>query len=262
MPAISLNAGRPLLTSTAPLRTLPQASIELFSKHNHVLRALPADVLDRVSPHLELIEVEQGTVLYEAGAPIKYIYFPVNSIISLLHMMENGDTAQTAMVGPEGMAGVWAFMGCEYSPSCATMQISGHVLKLPANLLTHEFKHNAQAMQILLRYTQTLFIQFAQTAVCNRYHSIENQVCRWLLSTLDRRSAETLFVTHELIARMLGVRREGITEAMGNLQRLGVVVCRRGQIMVTDRQMLERHVCECYAAVQDQTQELVVSRVN
>jgi CRP-like cAMP-binding protein len=177
-------------------------------------------------------------------------------------MMENGDTAQTAMVGPEGMAGVWAFMGCHYSPSCATIQISGQVLKLPSHLLTHEFQHNPEAMQTLLCYAQTLFIQFAQTAVCNRHHSIEKQVCRWLLTTLDRQPVTNLFVTHELIARMLGVRREGVTEAMGNLQRLGVLVCGRGQILVKDRGMLEQHVCECYAAVQDQTQKLVVSRVN
>jgi CRP-like cAMP-binding protein len=262
MPAISLNTDRQQLNHTLPLRTFSVASIEQTSQRNHVLTALPADVLERISPHLELFEFEQGKVLYEAGAPIKHIYFPVNSIISLLHMMENGDSAQTAMVGPEGMAGVWAFMGCQYSPSCATMQISGLVLKLRASLLTHEFRNNPQAMHTLLRYTQTLFIQFSQTAVCNRHHSVENQVCRWLLATLDRQSVNNLFVTHELIARMLGVRREGVTEAMGNLQRLGVVVCRRGQIMVIDRRMLERHVCECYAAVKDQTQKLVPSRVN
>ncbi len=262
MPATSLSTYRPQRNYTVPVRTFPHASIEQVSTRNHILTALPANVLERISPHLELIEFEQGTVIYETGAPITYIYFPVNAIISLLHMMENGDTAQTAMVGPEGMAGVWAFMGCQYSPSRATMQVSGQVLKLPAHLLTYEFKHNPQAMQTLLRYTQTLFIQFSQTAVCNRHHSIEKQVCRWLLTTLDRRPVRTLFVTHELIARMLGVRREGVTEAMRNLQQLGVVVCRRGQVLVNDRRMLEQHVCECYATVQEQTQKLVVSSIN
>jgi CRP-like cAMP-binding protein len=231
--------------------------LEQVSKHNQVLRSLPDSVLDRISPHLALIELPQGTVLYDAGAPIKYVYFPVNSIISLLYMMENGDTAQTAMVGSEGMVGVWAFMGRPISPSCAMMQTSGLVLKLRATLLVREVERAPEAMRMLLRYTQTLLVQFAQTAICNRHHSIENQVCRWLLATLDRHPANILFVTHELIARMIGVRREGVTEAIGVLEDLGVIVRRRGQIMITDRPALERRVCECYVAVKDQTRNLV-----
>lgn len=256
MPALACSIERQKHNYPLAANTPLLMSIEHVSKHNHVLRALPDSVLDRISPQLVPVELPQGTVLYEAGAPIKYMYFPVNSIISLLHVMQNGDTAQTAMVGSEGMAGVWAFMGRPISPSCAMMQTSGLVLKLRAGLLVREFERSPEAVRMLLRYTQTLFVQFAQTAICNRHHSIENQVCRWLLATLDRQPANILFVTHELIARMIGVRREGITETIGVLENLGIINRRRGQIMITDRPALERHVCECYATVKDQTQSL------
>lgn len=262
MSALALTNEREQRNYPLPVHAPSLVSIAHTWKHNHVLKALPVDVWERISPHLELIELPQGTVLYEANAPIKYVYFPVNSIVSLLYMMENGDTAQTAMVGFEGMAGVWAFMGCQTSPSRAVMQISGLVFKLRASVLAYEFDHSPQATQILLRYTQTLFTQFAQTAVCNRYHSIKEQVCRWLLTTLDRQPGNNLFVTHELIARMIGVRREGVTECIGDLQRLGGISCSRGRIVVTDRPTLERHVCTCYAAVKDQTEHLVPARMN
>ncbi len=253
MPALAFSAERQQHDYPLPGTPSLLVPIEHASKRNQVLSALPDDVLDRISPHLALVELPQGTALYEAGAPINYIYFPVNSIISLLYMMENGDTAQTAMVGSEGMAGVWAFMGRDTSPSCAVMQTSGLVLKLRATLLVREFEHNPEVARMLLRYTQTLFVQFAQAAICNRYHSIENQVCRWLLATLDRQPVNNLFVTHELIARMIGVRREGITEAIGLLQQLGIINHRRGQITIMDRPALEGLVCECYAAVKAQT---------
>jgi CRP-like cAMP-binding protein len=236
--------------------------IEHVSKHNQVLRALPNSVLDRISPHLVPVELPQGTMLYEAGAPINYVYFPVNSIVSLLQVMQNGDTVQTAMVGSEGMAGVGAFMGCPIAPGCAMMQTSGLVLKLRATLLVREFERRPETVKTLLRYTQTLFVQFAQTAVCNRHHSIENQVCRWLLATLDRQPANVLFVTHELIARMIGVRREGITETIGVLENLGIINRRRGQIVIADRPALERHACECYAAVRDQTRSLLPTHLS
>lgn len=257
MPALAFSTEPLQHNYPLPEKTLLLTPLERVLRRNQVLKALPDTVLGRISPYLELIELPQGTVLYGAGAPIKYVYFPVNSIISLFYLMENGDTAQTAMVGSEGMVGVWAFMGRPISPSCAMMQSSGLVLKLRAALLAREFERNPGAMRVLLRYTQTLFVQFAQTAICNRYHSIENQVCRWLLETLDRQSANSLIATHELIARMIGVRREGVTEAIGVLQHLGIIVRGRGQIMVADRPALERHVCGCYATVKDQIGSLV-----
>jgi CRP-like cAMP-binding protein len=232
------------------------------SYDNSLLNALPHEVLLRVAPHLERIKLAQGTVLYEAGSQVRYVYFPVDSIISLLYVLENGDSAQTVMVGSEGMVGVSPFMGCLVSPSCAVMQSSGSLFKLRASSLAHEFVHNAQATQLLLRYTQSLFIQLAQSAVCNRHHSLEDQLCRWLLTTLDRLPGNELFMTHELIANMIGARREGVTGAAGNLQRLGIINYSRGHITVVDRPALERHVCECYAAVKKQTDHLMAAPAN
>jgi CRP-like cAMP-binding protein len=245
-----------------PLRPPTLVVVAHPSRENRLLRALPPAVLDRIAPHLELITLPQGTVLYESGSLIKHVYFPVNSIISLFYTTENGDSAQTAMVGFEGMVGISPFMGCQTSPSCAVMQTAGSVLKLRASLLADEFENNPQATQILLRYTQSLFIQLAQSAVCNRHHSLEDQLCRWLLTTLDRLPGKEMFMTHDFIANMIGARREGVTAAAGNLQRLGIISYRRGHITIVDRPALERHVCECYAAVRRQTDVLVPARAN
>ena len=251
----------PLAPSITPARHPASAPL---SRYNRLLRALPADVLARIAPHLQLVELPQGAVLYEAGALIKDVYFPINSIVSLLYTMENGDCSQTAMVGCEGMVGLSPFMGSEIASSCAVMQTSGSLFKLRASLLAREFDRSRQAIQLLLRYTQTLFIQLAQSAVCNRHHSLVRQLSRWLLTTLDRLHGNELVVTHELIAKMLGARREGITEVVGHLQRMGMISCRRGHITVIDRPALEQHACECYAVVKRQTEhvDLVPEPVN
>jgi CRP-like cAMP-binding protein len=224
---------------------------------NRLLNALPRQVLDRIAPHLERSEVEQGTILYDAGSQVRSLYFPVDSIVAMLYVMENGDSAQTVMVGCEGIVGFSSLMGCQTSPSSAVMQTSGALLKLRASLLAQEFERNPQATQLLLRYTQSLFIQLAQSAVCNRHHSLENQLCRWLLTTLDRQHGSELFMTQELIATMIGARREGVTGAAGNLQRLGIINYSRGHITVVDRPALERRACECYATVKRQTDHLM-----
>jgi len=224
---------------------------------NRLLNALPRDVVENIAGQLERIEVSQGTVLYETGTQVRYVYFPLDSIASLIYVMENGDSAQTVMVGPEGMVGFSSLMGCEISPSSAVMQTSGALLKIRASLLMREFEKSPAATQLLLRYTQSLFIQLAQSAVCNRHHSLENQLCRWLLTTLDRLPGNELFMTQELIANMIGARREGVTGAAGNLQRLGMINYSRGHITVVDRPALERHVCECYAVVKRQTDHLM-----
>lgn len=244
-----------------PVRPPTLLAVARPAPQNRLLRALPPEVLERLSAQLELVELPRGSVLYEAGTPIRYTYFPTNSIVSLFYMMENGDSVQTAMVGFEGMVGISPFMGCQKSPSCAVMQSAGSLVKVRSSLLAGEFERSPQATQLLLRYTQSLFIQLAQSAVCNRHHSVEDQLCRWLLTTLDRqRGNEEMFMTHELIANLIGARREGVTEAAGNLQRLGIIRYRRGHITVVDRPALERHVCECYDVVKRQTDLLMPTR--
>ncbi len=242
----------PLSAHTPSLVALPPPSYE-----NRLLNAMPREVLEHIAPYLERIELAQETVLYETGTQARYVYFPLRSIVSLVYVMENGDSAQTVMVGAEGMVGFSAIMGCQTSPSSAVMQTGGSLLKLRASLLAREFEQNPQATQLLLRYTQSLFIQLAQSAVCNRHHSLENQLCRWLLTTLDRLPGNELYMTQELIANMIGARREGVTGAAGNLQRLGIINYSRGHITVVDRPALERHVCECYAVVKRQTDHLM-----
>ncbi len=241
-----ISAGAPSLLAVPPPRY-----------ENRLLNALPREMLARIGPQLERIELAQGTILYDTGTQVRSVYFPVDSIVSLLYVMENGDSAQTVMVGSEGMVGFSSLMGCQTSPSSAVMQTSGVVLKLRAGVLQHEFESSPPATQLLLRYTQSLFIQLAQSAVCNRHHTLENQLCRWLLTTLDRLPGNELFVTQELIANMIGARREGVTGAAGNLQRLGIINYSRGHITIVDRPALERHVCECYAVVRRQTDHLL-----
>ena len=216
---------------------------------NHLLAALPAAEFDRVAPHLELAPMPLGEVLYESGGQLQHVYFPTTAIVSLLHVLEDGASAEIAVVGNDGILGISLFMGGETTPSRAVVQSSGHAYCLKAQLLKQEFSRGGPVLRLLLRYTQALITQMAQTAVCNRHHSVEQQLCRWLLLCLDRLSADSLTMTQELIANMLGVRREGVTEAAGNLQRAGLIRYSRGHITVLDRPGLEKAVCECYAVV-------------
>jgi CRP-like cAMP-binding protein len=198
-----------------------------------------------------------GDVLYESGSQLRYVYFPTTSIVSLLYVMEDGASAEIAVVGNEGMVGVALFMGGETTPSRAVVQSAGHAYRLKGQLLKEEFHRAAALQHLLLRYTQALLTQMAQTAVCNRHHSVDQQLCRWLLLSLDRLPSNKLTMTQELIANMLGVRREGVTEAAGKLQKAGVISYRRGHIKVLDRAKLEKLSCECYEAVRLETARLL-----
>ena len=224
---------------------------------NHLLAALLDTEFDRLSPHLELIPMLLGDVLYESGGKLSHVYFPTTSIISLHYLLENGGSSEMAGVGNEGILGVSLFMGGNTTPSRAIVQTGGHAYRLPAHVLMEEFNRAGPVMRLLLRYTQALLTQMAQTAVCNRHHSVEQQLCRWLLLTLDRLHGTDLTMTQELIANMLGVRREGVTEAAGRLQNYGYISYRRGHITVLDRAGLERDVCECYGVVKKEFARLL-----
>jgi CRP-like cAMP-binding protein len=226
-------------------------------QHNHLIDALPKRVLARLMPNMELVELSLGEVLYESGGTLDYVFFPTNAIVSLLYVMEDGASAEISVVGNEGMVGVTLFMGGESTPSRAVVQSAGKAWRLSSRRLKDEFNHHGTLMMLLLRYTQALLTQMAQTAVCNRHHSIDQQLCRWLLLSLDRLPDNHLTMTQELIANMLGVRREGVTEAAGKLQRLGVIEYRRGHITVLDRVTLENLCCECYAVVRKETDRLL-----
>jgi CRP-like cAMP-binding protein len=223
---------------------------------NHLLAALPTAELERLEPHLELIHMPLGDVLCESGGRLHYVYFPTSAIVSLHYILENGASSEIAGVGNEGMLGISLFMGGETTPSWATVQTAGYGYRLKAALMLQEFNHAGPVQRLLLRYTQALIMQISQTAVCNRHHTIEQQLCRWLLLTLDRLNSQELTMTQELIASMLGVRREGITEAAGKLQDAGIIRYRRGHIMVLDRYGLETHVCECYSVVKKEFDRL------
>jgi len=216
---------------------------------NHLLAALPPDERARWLPALEPVEMPLGHVLYESGMAMTHVYFPATSIVSLLYVMEDGASAEIAVVGNEGIVGVALFMGGETTPSRAVVQSAGLGFRLRGQLLKEEFKRSGPVLHLLLRYTQALITQMAQTAVCNRHHSLDQQLCRWLLLSLDRLHSDELVMTQELIADMLGVRREGVTEAAGHLQRAGLIRYRRGHITVLDRDRLEQRACECYAVV-------------
>jgi len=216
---------------------------------NHLLRALPAPEAERLLPQLEFVPMPLGSVLYESGSQLRYVYFPTTSIISLLYVMEDGASAEIAVVGNEGMVGVALFMGGETTPSRAVVQSAGHAYRLKGQILKEEFRRAAGLQHLLLRYTQALLTQMAQTAVCNRHHSVEQQLCRWLLVTLDRVPSGELVMTQELVASMLGVRREGITEAAGKLREEAIIDYRRGHISVLKRAGLEKLSCECYGVV-------------
>ncbi len=225
--------------------------------HNHLLAALPVAEQELLFPHLHPVEMPLGKVLYESGDALRYVYFPTNCIVSLLYVMEDGSSAEISVVGNEGLVGVALFMGGETTPSRAIVQSAGGAYRLPGQRLKDEFHRNGALQILLLRYTQALLTQMAQTAVCNRHHSVDQQLCRWLLLSLDRLDANQLTMTQELIANMLGVRREGVTEAAGKLQKLGVIRYSRGQITVLDRPGLERLSCECYAVVKRETDRLL-----
>lgn len=224
---------------------------------NHILSTLPEIVRERLFPHLEPVQMQLGDVLYESGSQLHYVYFPTTSILSLLYVMENGASAEIAVVGNEGLLGIALFMGGETTPSRAIVQSAGHGFRLKARFLKDEFNRAGPMMHLLLRYTQALITQMAQTAVCNRHHTIDQQLCRWLLLSLDRLSSNKLIMTQELIANMLGVRREGVTEAAGKLQKAGLIHYHRGHITVLDRPRLEAHVCECYQVVKKEFNRLL-----
>ncbi|MFH2133312.1 MAG: Crp/Fnr family transcriptional regulator [bacterium] len=235
---------------------LPNPKIDLHEQ-NHLLAALPEEIQNRLYPNLELISMPLGAVLYESGDSLSYVYFPTSSIVSLLYVMENGSSAEIAVVGNEGIVGIAVFMGGESTTNRAIVQSSGKAYRLTSRLLMEEFRQHTGFMLLMLRYTQALITQMTQTAVCNRHHSIDQQLCRWLLLSLDRLQGNQLVMTQELIANMLGVRREGVTNAAGKLDKLGVIEYARGKITVLDRSKLEKMCCECYAVVKQETDRLL-----
>jgi len=237
----------------------------MFSPHtahqNHLLAALPAADYARLAPDLELIPMPLGWAVYESGGHLSYVYFPTTSIISLLYVMESGASAEIAIAGNEGLVGISLFMGGESTPSRAVVQSAGNGYRLRASILKREFALGGNLQHLALRYTQALITQMAQTAVCNRHHALDQQLCRWLLLSLDRLDSNELVMTQELIANMLGVRREGVTEAAGNLQAEGLIQYSRGHIKVLDRAKLEKRVCECYAVVKKEFDRLLPYKI-
>lgn len=224
---------------------------------NGLLAALPPSDLTRIQSDLTLTRLSLGDILYEADAKLRYIYFPTSAIVSLLYVMANGSSAEIAVVGREGAVGIALFMGGETTPSRAVVQSAGHAFQLSRATLKEEFSRGGAMHDLLLRYTQALLTQMAQTAVCNRHHSLDQQLCRWLLLSLDRLPGNELVMTQELMANMLGVRREGVTEAASKLQSAGFISYRRGRITVLDRPGLEARTCECYAVVKNEFDRLL-----
>ncbi len=245
--------------SSSRAKSVPRAAPAAVHspRQNRLLDALPQADFARIASHLELITLKLGDVLYEPGVQLRYVYFPTSSIISLLYVMEDGASAEIAIVGNEGMLGISLFMGGESTPSRAVVQSAGSAFRLRAKLLKSEFGRFGPTMSLLLRYTQALITQMAQTAVCNRHHSVDQQLCRWLLLSLDRLASNELTMTQELIANMLGVRREGVTEAAGKLQDAGLIQYRRGKITVLDRAGVEARSCECYQVVKREFDRLL-----
>lgn len=226
-------------------------------KTNHLLASLPDADYQRLLPYLEWCAMPLGWPLYESGGRMEYVYFPTGGIVSLLYVMENGQSAEIAVTGVEGLVGISLFMGGESTTSRAIVQSEGHAYRLPARRMRDEFDRGGDLQHLLLRFTQALITQMSQTAVCNRHHEVEQQLCRWLLLSLDRLPTNELQMTQELIANMLGVRREGVTEAAGKLQDEGLIHYRRGHIKVLDRPALEKRVCECYAVVKRESDRLL-----
>jgi len=226
-------------------------------KQNHLLDALSATELKRLRRHLEPVDMPLGDVVYESGRHLEHVYFPTDCIVSLLYVLENGASAEIAVVGNEGVVSVSLFMGGETTPSRAVVQSAGTAYRLPGAAMKQEFTRGGAMQHLMLRYTQALITQMAQTAVCNRHHSVDQQLCRWLLLSIDRLAAPEIEMTQELIANMLGVRREGVTEAAGKLQKAGVITYRRGHIKVLDRPKLEQMSCECYEVVRRESARLL-----
>lgn len=224
---------------------------------NHLLNSLPTIEYERLLPHFELVEMPLGKVIYEPGGELNYVYFPTTCIVSLLYVMENGSSAEIAVIGNDGIVGVALFMGGGSMPNRAVVQSAGRAYRLRGQLLMKEFNQFGAMLHLLLRYTQALITQMAQTAVCNRHHTVDQQLCRWLLLSLDRLPSNELTMTQELIANMLGVRREGVTEAAGKLQKAGLILYSRGHITVLDRPGLEERVCECYQVVKSESDRLL-----
>src|ERR1700733_8161240 len=228
-----------------------------YPQQNHLLAALSPTERERIYAHLQLVEMPLGKILYESGDVLRYVYFPTNSIVSLLYVLADGASAEISVVGNEGLIGIALFMGGETTSSRALVQSAGFAYRLSGQELKDEFHRNGEVQVLLLRYTQALITQMAQTAVCNRHHTVDQQLCRWLLLSLDRLPSNELVMTQELIANMLGVRREGVTEAAGKLEKLGVIRYARGRITVLDRPRLEQLCCECYAVVRKESDRLL-----
>ncbi len=229
-------------------------------QQNHLLAALPSAELEALQPQLELVPLLLGQMLYEPDRQLQHAYFPTTAIVSLHYVMASGASAESAGVGNEGVVGISLFMGGDTTSSSAVVQTAGHAYRMDRRKLLAEFNRGGTLQRLLLRYTQALITQMAQTAVCNRHHALEQQLCRWLLLTLDRLPTNALIMTQELVASMLGVRREGITEAAGDLQRAGIISYRRGHISVIDRKGLEARSCECYAVVRKELARLAACR--
>ncbi len=226
-------------------------------RQNQLLASLPEAEWLRWQPQLELVDLPLSKVLYESGVPLQFVYFPTNAIVSLLYVLENGSSAEIAVVGHEGVVGISIFMGGGSTPSRAVVQSAGTGYRLRADTIKGEFEHSGPVMHLMLRYTQALITQMSQTAVCNRHHSMDQQLCRWLLLSLDRLRGNELVMTQELIANMLGVRREGVTEAALKLQAAGLIRYARGHISVLDRPGLEHRTCECYRVVKNEYDRLL-----
>ena len=260
----------------ATVRSLPTSDLELVRcrvrsrnatltsmsdpRNNYLIAALPVSEWERWLPQLEAVELPLGRVLYESGRTLSHVYFPTTAIISLLYALEDGTSVEISVVGNEGLVGIPLFMGGESTPSRAVVQSAGHGFRLPAHTIKEEFER-APVQHLLLRYTQALITQMAQTAVCNRHHLLDQQLCRWLLLSLDRLQGNELVMTQELIANQLGVRREGVTEGALKLQQAGLIRYARGHITVLDRKGLERRVCECYAVVKKEYDRLLPDRL-
>lgn len=230
-------------------------------RQNHLLAALPAADFERLQSSLKLTQLRLGDVIYEPGSQLRHLYFPTTAIVSLLYIMADGASAEIAIVGNDGILGIALFMGGETTPSRAVVQSAGHAYRLAGDVLKDEFNRGGALQHLLLRYTQALLTQMAQTAVCNRHHTLDQQLCRWLLLSLDRVSGNELFMTQELIANMLGVRREGVTEAAQKLQAAGLIKYSRGHIIIVDRAALEARACECYAVVKKESDRLLPERI-
>ncbi|MDO9158599.1 MAG: Crp/Fnr family transcriptional regulator [Burkholderiaceae bacterium] len=232
-------------------------SVKPKPQHNHLLAALMPEVQDRLFPYLELVPLPLRAVLYESRRPMRHVYFPTDSIVSLQYLMENGASTAISVVGNEGLLGITLFLGGESTPSRSLVQSAGFAYRLPRQRVKEEFNRHGQLLLLMLRYTQALITQVSQTAVCNRHHSIDQQLCRWLLLSMDRLSHNHLTMTQEFIGNMLGVRREGVTQAALKLQQLGVISYSRGLIKVLDRPTLEKLSCECYSVVKKETDLLL-----